>query len=138
MNFKKCTSFILALYLLVSTSGLAFNVHYCKGEIAAVSSVFEVEESCAMQVEHEEKSCCAKPSKDHSGCCSDELIQVDFDDVIIKQINFEFEYVSILPVLALPIFTAREKIITSTVFRYYFDSNAPPLYQLYSQFVFYA
>lgn len=138
MNFKKCTSFLMAIYLLVSTSGLAYNVHYCGGEIAAVSSVYEVEESCAMQVEHEEKSCCAKPSKDHSGCCSDEVIQADFDEVIIKQISFDFDYVSILPVCTTPVFYSKEVVETTQVLDYYCDSNAPPLYQLFSQFVFYA
>ena len=138
MNFKKCTSFLMAICLLVSTSGLAFNVHYCGGEIAAVSSVYEVEESCAMQVEHEEKSCCAKSSKDHSGCCSDEVIQADLDDVIINQMSFDFDYVSIVPSFSVPVFTSSEVVATFQALDYYCDSNAPPLYQLFSQFVFYA
>jgi len=138
MNFKKCTSFLLAMYLLVSTSGLAFNVHYCGGEVASVSSIFEVDEPCEMEVNHEEKSCCAKPSDDHSGCCSDEVIQADFDEVIIKQISFDFDYVSILPVFTLPVFYTNELVETTQLLDYYCDSNAPPLYQLFSQFVFYA
>jgi hypothetical protein len=37
MNFKKQISIFLAILLLVSNVGLAFNVHYCGGEIASVS-----------------------------------------------------------------------------------------------------
>jgi len=128
----------MAMYLLVSTSGLAFNVHYCGGEVASVSSIFEVDEPCEMEVEHEEISCCAKPSDDHSGCCSDEVIQADFDEVIIKQISFDFDFVSILPVFTTHLFYSNEVVKTKQLLEYYCDSNAPPLYQLFSQFVFYA
>lgn len=138
MNFKKCTSFLMAIYLLVSTSGLAFNVHYCGGEVASVSSIFKADEPCETDAEQDEESCCAKPSEDHSGCCSNEVIQADFDDVIIKQINFNFDYVSVLPVFTTPIFYSKEVVETRQVLDYYCDSNAPPLYQLFSQFVFYA
>lgn len=138
MNFKKCTSFLMAIYLLVSTSGLAFNVHYCGGEIASVSSVFNSEDSCGMEVQEDEKSCCNKPSEDHSGCCSDEVIQADFDEVIIKQISFDFDYVSILSAFKVPVFSTNRIVTSSQKLYYYCDSNAPPFYQLYSQFVFYA
>lgn len=138
MNFKKCTSFLMAMYLLVSSSGLAFNVHYCGGEVASVSTIFKVDESCETEAEQEEISCCAKPSDDHSGCCSDEVIQADFDEVIIKQISFDFDYVSILPVFTTPLFYTNEAVKTKQLLEYYCDSNAPPLYQLFSQFVFYA
>lgn len=138
MNFKKCTSFLMAIYLLVSTSGLAFNVHYCGDEIASVSSIFKVDEPCEMETEQVEKSCCGKTSDDHSGCCSDEVIQADFDEVIIKQISFDLDYVSILTDFIAPVFYSNQVVETTQVLDYYCDSNAPPLYQLFSQFVFYA
>lgn len=138
MNFKKCTSFLLAMYLLVSTSGLAFNVHYCEGEIAQVSSVFKTDEPCEVEVHHETKSCCAEAENDHSGCCSDEIIKADLDDVIIKQINFTFDYLAVYPEFILPVFATNEVVETSQLLNYYCDSNAPPLYQLFSQRVFYA
>ena len=37
MNLKKCTGLFLALLLLVSNIGFAFDVHYCGGKIASVS-----------------------------------------------------------------------------------------------------
>jgi len=138
MNFKKCTSFLMAVYLLVSTSGLAFHVHYCGGEIASVSTIFKSDESCGMEVQAEDKSCCNKPSKDHSGCCSDEVIQADFDEVTIKQISFDFDFVSILKEFSIPVFYTNEVVSSAQILNYYCNSNAPPFYELYSQFVFYA
>jgi len=59
MYFKKQICLFLAFFLLVSNSGLAFNVHFCKGKIASVSSVFSKEEVCKMLIV-KEKACCAK------------------------------------------------------------------------------
>jgi|688.fasta_scaffold01637_32 hypothetical protein len=137
MNFKKCTSIIMAFYLLISSSGFAFNVHYCGDTIASVSSVFNTEETCVMDVHPEEKSCCAASLENHDGCCSDETIQADFDDVVIKQLQFDFDYVSVLPTFEFPFYTNRAALVNKQLFDYYCDANAPPLYQLYSQFVFY-
>jgi len=138
MNFKKCTSFLMAVYLLVSTSGLIFHVHYCGGEIASVSTIFKSEESCGVEKQSDEKSCCASSTEDHSGCCSDEVIQADFDEVTIKQISFDFDYVSILKEFSIPVFYTNEVVSSAQILNYYCNSNAPPFYELYSQFVFYA
>ena len=138
MNIEKCTSLFLAFLLLVSNVGMAFNVHYCGDAIASVSSVFNTEEPCVMDVHPEEKSCCSASSENHDGCCSDETIQADFDDVVIKQVHFDFDYVSVLPTVEFSFYTNRVEQINEQLFDYYCDANAPPLYQLYSQFVFYA
>lgn len=128
----------MAFYLLISSSGLAFNVHYCGETIASVSSVFTTDEPCVMDVLPEEKLCCATSSDSHDGCCSDETIQADFDDVVIKQLQFDFDYVSVFPSAEFSFFSNRVEPTNEQLFNYYCDANAPPLYQLYSQFVFYA
>jgi hypothetical protein len=128
----------MAFYLLISSSGLAFNVHYCGDTIASVSSVFSNEEPCEMKIHPEEKVCCAASSDSHEGCCSDETIQPDFDEVVIKQLQFDFDYVSVLPTIEISFYTNRVGLVNKQLFDYYCDANAPPLYQLYSQFVFYA
>lgn len=128
----------MAFYLLITSSGLAFNVHYCGDTIASVSSVFNTEEPCEMKMVQKEKACCVISSDTHDGCCSDETIQADLDDVVIKQLNFDLDYVTVLPVLAFPFFTPSEESIDNQILDYYCDANAPPLYQLYSQYVFYA
>lgn len=128
----------MAFYLLISSCGLAFNVHYCGDTIASVSSIFSTEEPCVMEVHTEEKTCCTTSSDSHDGCCSDETLQVDFDDVVIKQLHFDFDYVSVLPSIDFSFHTNRVTITDDQLFDYYCDANAPPLYQLFSQFVFYA
>lgn len=138
MNFKKCTSLLMAFYLLISSSGLAFNVHYCGDTVASVSTVFNTEEPCVMDIHSEEKACCSASSENHDGCCSDETIQADFDEVVIKQVQFDFDYVSVLPTVDFSFYTNRVKQINEQLFDYYCDANAPPLYQLYTQLVFYA
>lgn len=138
MNIKKCVSIIMAFYLLISASGLAFNVHYCGDTIASVSSVFNTKEPCETDNHPEEKACCAVSAENHDGCCSDQTVQADLDEVIIKQLYFDFDYVSVLPTCDVLFFTNSVESVKEQLFDYYCDANAPPLYKLYSQYVFYA
>jgi len=46
MNFKKHINILLAMLILVSNVGLAFNVHYCEGKISGISFNYKVEEPC--------------------------------------------------------------------------------------------
>ena len=50
MIFKKQLSILIAFLVLVSNSGLAFNVHFCEGKIASITSVFSKEEVCDMPI----------------------------------------------------------------------------------------
>lgn len=138
MSVKRCTSIIIAFYLLISSSGLAFNVHYCGDTIASVSSIFNNEESCEIEIDTEEIACCAISSDGHDGCCSNETIQADFDEVVIKQFHFDFDYTSSLPAAEFSFFSKKALQSKERLFVYYCDANAPPLYKLYAQFVFYA
>lgn len=137
MNSKKCTSVLLAFYLLVSTSGFAFNVHYCEGEIASISSVFKIKETCETEVQFEEKTCCALVTDDHSSCCSNQFFQADFDDSILKSIALDFQIIDLLPSIQSVIFDTVSVETATQNSRYYCDANAPPFYQLYSQYIFY-
>jgi predicted transcriptional regulator len=56
MQIKKHIALLLAFFLLISNSGLAFNVHYCGEKIAAISSVFSDEEVCEMLIKEEKSS----------------------------------------------------------------------------------
>lgn len=138
MFFRKVNSILLALYLLVSTSGLAFNVHYCEGKIASVTSVFSLSEPCEEPVETNEKSCCKSETASHKDCCSDETLKADTGDIVIKQLLVDFQLVAVLcNQLAVNLYfpflqNKLQKIAYSC------DSNAPPLYLLYSQYIYYA
>ena len=148
MVFKKHISFLVALLVLVSNSGLAFNVHYCEGKIASISSIFSEEEICEPSAgelikqipDNFEDTCCAKPEVTHKECCSDKKINLKnkTEKIIIKTLALDFQPVyftsynfSLSPV------TAVENSIDK-VLEFYCEANAPPLYKLYCQLTFYA
>ena len=139
MIFKKQLSILIAFFVLVSNSGLAFNVHYCEGKIASISSVFSQEEVCDAPVVVE-KTCCGKIETAHNKCCSDKKVDLKSksEKIILKTISLDFE----------PAFFSEYKDFTFVVTNvqhttdenaaFYCDSNAPPLYKLYCQYTFYA
>ena len=141
MNIKKCTSLFLAILLLVSNIGLAFNVHFCEGKIASISSVYNIEKiSDAPKKSVVDEECCAENEKDHKQCCKDKVVDLEdkSPDTIIKTFSFQIDIPFLIqywkPILFQEITSLkrREKII------YYCDANAPPLFKLYNQYIFYA
>jgi len=131
MNLKKCTGLFLAVLLLVSNIGFAFDVHYCGGSIASVS-LKTTEEPVA------EKKCCGSKEKKNS-CCKDKVVHFEkkSDNATIKFFFFQFAFTAVKQdynpvVLELPNFKKKE------VLSYYADANAPPLFKLYHQYIFYS
>lgn len=138
MIFKKQLSVFIAVLVLVSNSGLAFNIHFCEGKIASVTSVFSKEEVCEMPA-IVEKSCCAKVETTHSKCCSDKEVDLknDFEKVIAK-ISFDADFTLIFQDAFFSQLTGFFHNTTLNKVGYYCDANAPPFYKLYCQFTFYA
>lgn len=139
MIFKKHISVLIAFFVLVSNSGLAFNVHFCEGKIASVTSVFSDEEVCEMPVEVE-KSCCAKAEQTHEKCCSDKEVNLKnkTEKIIIKTIAFDMDTVFYFNEYKTLQFGFYQDQFQTPIVAYYCDANAPPLYKLYCQFTFYA
>jgi hypothetical protein len=140
MQFKKCTGLFLASLLLVSNIGLAFNVHFCGGKIADVSSVYNVSEVCEMPVA-ETTACCAKKATDHKKCCEDKTVdlQDDSDEVVVK--TFTFSVAAPFLNAEIPLFqnpASSPEVLRENTVAYYCDSHSPPLFKLYSQFLLYA
>lgn len=119
------------MLILVSNVGLAFNVHYCAGKVASVSLVSHANDA--------EKDCCGKAEK-KSSCCKDKKIKLEkkTDNSIVKTFSFQLE----IPFASYdwkPINTVESVALKSSqITAFYCDSNAPPLYKLYSQYIFYA
>ncbi|WP_125723307.1 HYC_CC_PP family protein [Flavobacterium ustbae] len=132
MNLKKCTGLFLAFLLLVSNIGFAFDVHYCGGHIASVSLKTTAEPVV-------EKKCCGSKEKKKS-CCKDKVVHFEkkSDDATIKFFFFQFAFPAViqdytpLVFLELPSFKKKE------VLSYYADANAPPLFKLYHQYIYYS
>lgn len=140
MQFKKHIAFLLASFLLGSNSGLAVNVHYCGDTISGITSGFAWENNSNQPVP-QEKECCAKKAESHKKCCSDKEINLDDDTqkIVIKSISFDLNSVFVFSEWK-QTFLSNEVILLSHSqnFDYCCDANAPPLYQLYSQYILYA
>lgn len=132
MNIKKCTSLFLVFLLLVSNIGFAFDVHYCGGDIASVSFKTSVEKEVAQK-------CCAINEKD-SSCCKDAVVHVEknVDTAVIKSFLFQVALPFLNPTYSLEVFKAINFVKNNAVLAYYVEANAPPLFKLYQQFIFYA
>jgi hypothetical protein len=130
MKFKKQISIFLAVLLLVSNVGLAFNVHYCGGEIASVS----------LTSLKAEKGCCEKVASKKDSCCKDKKIvfQKKVDNGIVKSFSFQFDYAFIIPESHSVVFNnVTDNFKNNSSLSYYCDANAPPLFKLYSQYLLY-
>lgn len=140
MGFKKCTSLILAILLLVCNTGFALTIHFCEGKIASISSTYSDEEVCDMPVEKQAGSCCAKVDADHKDCCSNNIIdlQDNTDDVVVKAFSFQFDSPYIIESWKPITFSVIDVGSDTSQVSYYCDANAPPLFKLFNQYIFYA
>jgi hypothetical protein len=132
MDLKKCTGLFLAFLLLVSNIGFAFDVHYCGDKIASVSLNTAASAS-------PEKKCCGSSEK-KSSCCKDKVVRFEkkSDNATLKIFFFQLDFPAVIqgfnPIAFLPVSNFKSNQITS----YYADANAPPLFKLYSQYIFYS
>jgi len=134
MKFKKHISVFLAVLLLVSNVGLAFNVHYCGGKISSVSL------NTTLPSVQSEKGCCEKKiASKKDSCCKDKKIvfQKKADNVVVKSFSFQFDYTFLVPDLQPAVFTITPSFKNNLSLDYYCDANAPPLFKLYSQYLLY-
>ena len=140
MQIKKCTSFFLALLLLISNFGLAFNVHYCNDKIesfsSAISSISENKTS-----DFSIKGCCCVEDLSKGSCCKNKLVDLkkESKDVIVKNFSFQIDAPFLITIASHIISNRSVKSFSPTsTTEYYCISNAPPLFKLYSQYIFYA
>lgn len=131
MNFKKSTCLFLAFLLLISNIGFAFNVHYCGGKIASVSL-----DTASLIIE---KSCCAKSEK-KSSCCKDKVVQIEkkSDNATFKIFFFQLAFPLLIQEFNPVVFLSVSNFRSNQIISYYSDANAPPLFKLYHQYIFYA
>lgn len=133
MNVKKQISVFLAILLLVSNVGLAFNAHYCGGELASVTL------NSPLSSYKNEKGCCEKLVSKKDSCCKDKkiVVQKKTENGIIKSFSFQMQYAFVIPETHSFVFTAVNNFKSSPSLSYYCDANAPPLFKLYSQYLLY-
>ncbi|MGV9003211.1 HYC_CC_PP family protein [Flavobacterium sp.] len=138
MIFKKQISILITFLVLVSNSGLAFNIHFCEGKIASITSVFSKEEICDLPIEKEQE-CCMKKEPTHQKCCSDKEVNLKNNaEKVILKISFYANYVYAFHQFTPLEFNDSYPTKVEDNVAYSFNANAPPLYQLYCQYTFYA
>jgi len=78
MKFKKHVSFLLAIFLLISNTGFAIDVHYCGGEVASVKPIYCKNYESTLATE---ESCCAPETSNlvekNESCCKDKVIHFE-------------------------------------------------------------
>ncbi|WP_343613461.1 hypothetical protein [Flavobacterium sp.] len=129
---KKCTVLLLAFLLLVSNIGFAFDVHYCGGKIASVSLNTSVSAK-------PEKICCGEKEK-VSSCCKDKVVHFEkkSDDATLKIFFFQLAFPAVIQEYKPIAFLSVPNFKSSQIISYYSDANAPPLFKLYHQYIFYS
>ena len=133
MNIKKCTSLFLVFLLLVSNVGLAFNVHYCGKEIASVTLNTIVSKPS-------ENGCCQKIAAKKDDCCKNKVVnfQKKSENATIKAFSFDSHFPFLIQQPHTIVFSSNKNFKNTQVTSYFCDANAPPLFKLYSQYIFYA
>lgn len=141
MKFQKHISLFLAFFLLVSNVGFAIDVHYCEGKIASVQPGFWQTTEFQNRVE---ESCCAPKSntilEDEKSCCKDKIVhfQKKSENTTVTSIAFYPNFVFLFDDWKPIVFGTITHFENNTIPSYYCDANAPPLFQLYHQYIFYA
>lgn len=128
------------MLILVSNVGLAFNVHYCGGELAEISLDYKKSEPCIADKVEKENACCAT-SDEHDSCCTNNKVDIKktiSDEVIVKSFQLDLGVFTFMEEWKPATITAvEEEVIKSNEASFYCDSNAPPLYKLYCKYIFY-
>jgi len=143
MKINKHLSFVLALLILVSNVGLAFNVHYCGGELAAISLDYKKSAPSEVKKVEKEDSCCAASDEENEkdSCCSNSKVDLKksiSDEVIVKSFQLNLGVFTFVDEWEAPIvISPAENTPKSFTPSFYCDSNAPPLYKLHCQYLFY-
>jgi hypothetical protein len=143
--YQKLFSIVFAMLILASQSGMAFNIHFCKGVIASIS-VFEYSKACGLDTNSkhiEIKKCCnKKQSITENKCCKNseiDLKKIASEELLTKVFSFEFSPFFILNHNTTVPFLFFDSIeTTQSFFKLNFASNAPPLYKLYCKYILYA
>jgi len=141
MKFKKHISITLAFFLLVSNIGFAVDVHYCGGEVASVKPIYWKNTGLF----NSDKDNCCGPKvisnvQKKDSCCKDKVVhfQKKSENTILDSISFLPNFVFLVDEWAPIIFSKISKFEGNCITSYYCDANAPPLFKLYHQYLFFA
>lgn len=141
MLLKKYISFCIALLLLINSSDVKLNAHYCQNKIASISFETFTAKKCVNK-KTIAKSCCKKAVKNKK-CCSNKKIQLKklvTDNLLVEKASIKLSSFILSNKSLLFIAKKCLKITTTSQQKIYFycNSNSPPIYKLTSRYIFYA
>lgn len=132
MQFRNQICLFLAFFLLVSNTGFSFNVHYCGEKIASVSlkSNFPNEKL--------EDECCGITEK-KSNCCNNKIVHFhkNIEQVVVNAFSLQLDFCFLAQENQSVAFYFIPNFKSTSIPAYYCDAHAPPLFKLYSQYIFY-
>jgi hypothetical protein len=133
MIFRKHISLILAFLLLVSNTGLAFNVHFCADVVASITI------NSDLNSKEIEQDCCGI-TEEKSQCCDNKVIVVEkkSEQILINSISFEIS--NFISTTTFQTFFQNRAVVFNKIAtsNYVCNANAPPIFERNCQRVFYA
>ena len=147
---RKFINILLSVLILFSNSGWAISFHYCQDSLSSVSleyitsSISEGDDdSCASM-----GSCCASEDYDnetessHKKCCDNTAISssISASTSVVKALELQLQpfVVSSLVFPTLEVVSIPQTVKKAITRDFFLQLNAPPLYELYCQRVFYS
>lgn len=108
---RKITHIVLALFLLVSTTGITFSMHYCGSKYVSTS------------INKEAKSCCDGTG----GCCENKTLHFEVKDDYVSAIVVQNNTIVELDVLFPILFVLSAELLPEIkVTTNYFGDTSPP------------
>ena len=134
MLFKRHIAFLFAVIYFMTTSGFAITIHYCGGKLEQITTSIE---NVVCEDEHLEP-CCIESEADND-CCSSDTIDIEASDEKVVLNDLDFKIQGVLPHTSkAPHNVPYRRTLKTKLRNITYNSNAPPLYQLYCQYTFYA
>jgi len=130
---------MLTAALLFSNLGLAVNIHYCGNVIEKIELGYASSMNCAEETH--EKSCCKEKNEtSKKDCCKDQTIKQKTDEVVVKIFQLQQFSDFVIPAVYKfqPVVLTEINLSKKIDVAFCFESNAPPLYKLYNQYLLYA
>lgn len=109
---RRLSHIILALFLLISTSGVTFSMHYCGGKYVSTS------------INKEAKSCCDGTG----GCCENKTLHFEVEDEYVSPVQVDSIKIIELDVLFPILFTLNLELLPefNETLNVYTDVSPPP------------
>ena len=149
---RKFINILLSVLILFSNSGWAISFHYCQDSLSSVSLEYitssiseDDDDSCASM-----GSCCASEDDEdenetdtsHKKCCDNTAISSSISDStsVVKALELQLQpfVVSSLVFPTLEVVSIPQTVKKAITRDFFLQLNAPPLYELYCQRVFYS